>query len=660
MIVLSAAAALAFGTTFVVDSTGDEPDADTTDGLCRTALATCTLRAAIQQANATPGADTIAFNIPGTGVHTISPASPLPPLTDDAGVTIDGYTQPGASPNTLPVGDDAVLLVALDGTNAGSSAAGLTIAASNGVVRGLLVQKFETGIRIQGGNGNTVTGCFIELNLVGILLESVLTTFNTRSVIGGPGADRNLISGNANSGISANSVSDCWIAGNYVGTDPTGMIKFANGDGIDIESSDAVVGGFASDNRNVISGNAQLGIRSADSTTAIRGNFIGTNSTGTAALPQAVGIRVDNDSGSSIGTPLGSAGNLISGNLSDGVQVFEKSANTRIDANLIGTDASGTSPLGNGGAGIYIFGAVVGGPTASAVGALSPNVIAFNTGAGIAVGVSTSDSTNDNFLYGNSIHDNGGLGIDLGSDGVTPNNSCDSGRGPNLGQNYPILVTATPSGPNTVITGTLNSVPDLFYQLQFYSNSLCDPSGHGEGETFLGSTFVATDDSCTVGFQVTLPVPVPLGSFITATATDPAGNTSEFSACRPVTTGTNLYTVTPCRVADTRGPAGPYGSPSLAAAANRSFTIAGQCGIPADAKAVAFNFTVTNPAAQGDVQVFPGGTPLPVPPTLFYSAGQTRAKNAILALGSAGDIGTYVDQPSGLVDFIIDVTGYFR
>src|SRR5512132_2050977 len=81
--------------TFTVDSTGDESDADLTNGICRTALGTCTLRAAIEQANALAGSDTIAFNIPGIGVHTISPALDLPALTDDAGVTIDGYTQPG-------------------------------------------------------------------------------------------------------------------------------------------------------------------------------------------------------------------------------------------------------------------------------------------------------------------------------------------------------------------------------------------------------------------------------------------------------------------------------------------------------------------------------------------------------------------------------------
>ena len=100
--------------TFVVDSVGDAPDADLTDGICRTSLGTCTLRAAIEQANASAGADTIAFSIPGPGVHTISPTAYLPILTDDGGVTIDGYSQPGSSPNTLAVGDNAVLTIEID------------------------------------------------------------------------------------------------------------------------------------------------------------------------------------------------------------------------------------------------------------------------------------------------------------------------------------------------------------------------------------------------------------------------------------------------------------------------------------------------------------------------------------------------------------------
>jgi virginiamycin B lyase len=121
-----------------------------------------------------------------------------------------------------------------------------------------------------------------------------------------------------------------------------------------------------------------------------------------------------------------------------------------------------------------------------------------------------------------------------------------------------------------------------------------------------------------------------------------------------------FYTVGPCRVADTRNPAGPYGGPSLTANANRTFIIAGQCGVPMTATAVAFNFTITGPTASGDLRTFPAGAGLPLVSTLNWSPGQTRANNAVVALGASGGLTVHPDQASGTVDFIIDVTGYFQ
>src|SRR6266511_3479784 len=120
------------------------------------------LRQAILDANAAPGADTIAFNIPEAGVHTISPLSPLPALTDDAGVTIDGYTQPGSSANTLPIGNDAVLTIEIDGTAAGGFVNGLRVQGTNATVRGLVINRFAlSGILIASGYGHHVGGCFL-------------------------------------------------------------------------------------------------------------------------------------------------------------------------------------------------------------------------------------------------------------------------------------------------------------------------------------------------------------------------------------------------------------------------------------------------------------------------------------------------------------------
>ena len=140
--------------------------------------------------------------------------------------------------------------------------------------------------------------------------------------------------------------------------------------------------------------------------------------------------------------------------------------------------------------------------------------------------------------------------------------------------------------------GSLNSVPGLGYQLDFYASPTCDPSGYGQGETWIGFGSVMTDASCSGTFDAVLPITVAAGSVVTATATDPAGNTSEFSACRPLATGQAFATIPPCRLIDTRTSPGPYGGPALLPGTDRTFAIAGQCGIPADAKAVALNVTV--------------------------------------------------------------------
>jgi hypothetical protein len=125
-------------------------------------------------------------------------------------------------------------------------------------------------------------------------------------------------------------------------------------------------------------------------------------------------------------------------------------------------------------------------------------------------------------------------------------------------------------------------------------------------------------------------------------------------------TGLGFFTVTPCRVADTRLPAGPLGGPALSAGTARSFLVAGQCGIPPTAKSVSVNVTVTQPTSQGHLTLYPGGSSLPLASTMNYRAGQTRANNAILSLGSLGEISVVSGQPSGTVQFILDVNGYFQ
>ncbi|MBK8150444.1 MAG: hypothetical protein IPK58_20170 [Acidobacteria bacterium] len=223
-----------------------------------------------------------------------------------------------------------------------------------------------------------------------------------------------------------------------------------------------------------------------------------------------------------IGGSLPGEGNLISGNVT-GISVY--SGNFSITGNRIGTDVSGSSPIPNGRGirSIYGFGTIGG------IAAGESNTIAFNINAGVALEASASIS-----VRGNVIHSNGGLGIDLGSSGVTPNDPGDADSGANSLQNFPVLALALSGGGNTTVQGTLNSKLSANYILDFYSSPTCDASGFGEGSVYLGSSTVTTDATNLSSFNAILPSVTTIGQFVTATATDSQGKTSEFSQCRLV------------------------------------------------------------------------------------------------------------------------------
>jgi len=121
-----------------------------------------------------------------------------------------------------------------------------------------------------------------------------------------------------------------------------------------------------------------------------------------------------------------------------------------------------------------------------------------------------------------------------------------------------------------------------------------------------------------------------------------------------------FYTLTPCRLADTREAPGPFGGPALQASGTRSFVVVGSCGIPPEADAIAVNVTVTQSTAPGNLIIYPLGVALPTTSTINYGAGQTRANNAIVQVGAGGSIAVTCGQSSGATDLIIDVVGYFR
>ena len=204
-----------------------------------------------------------------------------------------------------------------------------------------------------------------------------------------------------------------------------------------------------------------------------------------------------------------------------------------VKGNFIGTRVDGTTALPNNVRGIEISES----SRENVIGGIEPgaaNTIAFNRGSGVAVSrQGSSSSSSKNVIRGNRIHSNGVLGIDLDANQVTLNDPGDGDAGSNGLQNYPEIITVT-TGAVTTIQGTFNSTANRIFNVDFYANSSCDPSGFGQGASFIGSSIVTTDASGNSSFNVQLPVSVSAGSILTATATDPEGNTSEFSLCHSV------------------------------------------------------------------------------------------------------------------------------
>ncbi len=164
-----------------------------------------------------------------------------------------------------------------------------------------------------------------------------------------------------------------------------------------------------------------------------------------------------------------------------------------------------------------------------AIGGVGPgqaNIIAYNHGNGVTV---TGNNSFGDSIRGNAIFANSGLGIDLGNDGVTPNHVGGLAAGPNGFENFPVLTQAV-VGSSTQIAGTIQSAAEESLTIDFYSNPAADPSGHGQGRVYLGSTVVTTDGFGNAAFNLTLAAATSVGSVISATATDASGNTSEFSA----------------------------------------------------------------------------------------------------------------------------------
>jgi hypothetical protein len=255
------------------------------------------------------------------------------------------------------------------------------------------------------------------------------------------------------------------------------------------------------------------------------------------------GVFLYDASANVVGAP--GDGNVISRNGGPGVEVLGGGDNL-VQANFIGTDVTGTLDLGNGGDGVnfsFDSDTTIGGTSSG-----DANIIAFNAGNGITIGQSATDDSTGDAILENSIFANSKLGVDLGDDGVTLNDS--SGHsGPNLFQDFPVLSSASTSNGVTTISGSLSGAANTTYQLELFSNPSADPSGYGQGESFLMATSVTTDSSGHKSFTVNTASAVAVGQFVTATATDPVGDTSEFSADTVVTNTPTVPTLIPNSIA---------------------------------------------------------------------------------------------------------------
>ncbi len=381
------------------------------------------LRDAITQANASPGFDLIAFNIPGAGPHTIMPLSSLPQITDP--VDIDGESQPGYA--GLP-------LIEIDGSalaSSGTSCFFLTSGASGSYIHGLAINRFTgaeaSAIRLYGSDNNYIYlnhlgtdpgGTAALGNSYGVFLEED----SDGNLIGlGVREDGNLISGNVNDGIHIKLGSDDnLILGNRIGTDISGTSALGNwGQGIDLRwNCTGNIVGLASveSQGNLISGNGSHGILILDAEgNFVQDNLIGTDVSGLNGLGNVMaGVALtQNSSDNVIGGAQGQR-NVISGNQGDGVSINGGAGNI-LQNNFVGIGSDGTTPLGNTFEGVRLeaaSGNLIGGDRAAGEG----NLISANGWNGVRL-----INSDGNFVRGNDIgtaESGGGAGLGNGIDGV--------------------------------------------------------------------------------------------------------------------------------------------------------------------------------------------------------------------------------------------------
>lgn len=482
------------------------------------------------------------------------------------------------------IGTDAAGTAALanndDGINVSGAATGITIGSATAGEENVISGNFDAGVSIDDGSeivvdgnyiGVDVTGTSSIANFTGVLVLSAGNTIGTT-------AAGNVISGNFD-GIDI-FAPDTIVRNNIVGLDATGTTGLFNGTfGIAaVAVSNVTVGGPGADDGNVVSFNGAEGIFFFEvDTSSIAGNIVGLNAAGTDIRGNGFeGILLLDSSGVTV------ASNVVSGNSFAGI-VDAGGIDNIIENNRVGTSADGATALGNLGTGIEVAASdatiirsnlvsgndghgiettlgstdvvmhsnvaglsldlstvlgntldginVCDGASGTIVGsvALGGNIISGNDENGIGV---EPTALSNNTWAANSIYDNGLLGIDIGIDGVTPNDTNDIDEGANQYQNFPELDSALTSGAASEVRGTLHTEAGTAFTIHFYSSPAADPSGFGEGQTYLGTTGGTTDVNGDAAFIFIGPA-LTTGHVVTATATTSDG-TSEFSEAENV------------------------------------------------------------------------------------------------------------------------------
>lgn len=509
-----------------------------------------------------------------------------PPSITSGNLLVDGCSQSASQGDTNPHGPEIIL----SGNRHSVEYAFLLVNVSNVTVRGFAICEFIYGIQIYG------TGAHhnhIAANYVGVMADGSAAAGNYNGIellsgahenlVGGADpAERNLVSGNEHIGIRISDAHRNAVLGNFVGVDRTGTRAVPNYDGICVEGSARgnLVGGPKPGERNLFSGNVAYGVDLFGvgvQENLVRGNFIGTDITGTKAVPNTYGVLFDDRSsrnvvggtnagewnlisgntafgayfynngtcsnvvqGNRIGTDVSGTfalpnetgvhidggtfrnlvdQNLISGNIVAGVTIFALyTDNNIIIRNRIGTDLTGKRPLGNGADGVRIaFGPknnLIGGSPTTA------NIIAYNGKNGVSI---ESDGAVGNRISCNSIHGNTNLGIDLFPEGPNPRHHAQRKTGPNAGINAPLITGAKLEGGQCTISGTVDLPQPRDATVEVFLADASIPL-RPQGKEYVGSIHPDPAGRWKLKSNSIKP-----GSAVTATVTDAYGNTSEFA-----------------------------------------------------------------------------------------------------------------------------------